>query len=218
MNSRIRFGVTAALVVASASLAVGCGTERAAPAASAAASHMILVEGSRTIPVARSLTLAQAVSNLADGFYRGRVASVDSYVNSDDEIYSDVELAQADGSSVTYSVFGGTVPGRELKAIASDPDVTPQALAEPVTMAVDDAELTPSVGQDAVVFYERIPGAKYVRSVVTLVAHDNGGALAFGFPGRPAGFLVTGRWAAPTSESGLNKLLAIVGSTKIHVG
>jgi hypothetical protein len=199
-------------------LAAGCGTESAVPTPSAATSHTIRVEGSRTIPVARSLTLAQAVSNLADGFYRGRVASVDSYVNTDDEIYSDITLSQVDGGSVTYTVFGGTVPGRELKAIAKDPDVTQRALDEPVTMAVDDAELLPAVGQDVVVFYERIPGAKHVRGDITLAAQENQGVVTYGFPGRPAGFLVTGRWAAPASESELNDLLAAVGKTKIRVG
>ena len=218
MNSQIGAGRLAVLVIALGGLSVGCGIESAARAPSAATSHTIRVEGARTIPVARSQTLAQAVSNLADGFYRGRVTSVDSYVTSDDEIYSDITLSQVDGGSVTYMVFGGTVPGRELHAIAKDPDVTPQALDEPVTMAEDDAELLPSIGQDVVVFYERIPGAKHVRAGITLAAQQNQGVVTYSFPGRPAGFLVTGRWAAPASEGELNDLLTAVGKTKIHVG
>lgn len=187
-----------------------CGTS--APSAAPGGGRTIRSEAVLTIPVAGSATLLEAVSkpNLVAGVYVGRVASVRSYaVGGGEDVHSDVQLIRRDGSRVTYTAVGGTVPGRDLTAIADPPmgeRPTEAQLDEPVTVTVEGV-LIPSVGQDIVVFYspDKI-GGNVLAGGLTLVVTQTDSGPRYSFPGEP----LVKTWKPPASETELNALLKAV--------
>lgn len=190
------------------------GCEGKGPVAEPGAGRTVQGEAVLTLPVVTSRTLLEAVSKpkLVAGAYIGRVTDVRSYpVGGGEDVRSDVHLLLGDGSRVTYTTMGGTVPARELSGIA-DPPIGPKPtqaqLDEPVTVTLEGV-LMPSVGQEVVAFYSHDTIDGKVMGGLTLVVNETAIGPRYSFPGKP----LMESWKPPATDAELNSLLQAVHGT-----
>lgn len=218
-----RFASTASAAVLVAACACACGNtaQQTAPAHRSQPTHdaaaesparvkpdrgrIVRVEGDRVLPFQAPTLVSFASNPLINGAYEGDVTSVTPRVTSDEDVYSDVGLTQADGTLVKFTELGGTVRRGDVSAYAEakmGKKLTPGQAAQLVTFEYEGVS-SAQVGDHIVVLTHQEPGSDVIHGLVRIDRLQSLSGTTYAFPGEAP----NASWSPPASASAIASLI-----------